>query len=422
MTATTLPPKAQPERPRLDARGVFNLLKDAAKEWSEDKVPRLGAALAYYTIFSLAPLLILVIAIAGLTLGQRESAQEAVLGQLRGLVGQQGASVVQTAIENSSRPAAGILASIISLVTLLLGALGAFGQLQDALNTIWEVKPKPGRGIMGVIKDRLLSFGLVLVIGFFVVASLVVSAALAALGTFLGGVVPGPEILMEVINFIISLVVISVLFAIMFKYLPDVKMGWRDVIIGAVATALLFTIGKTLIGLYLGNSSVTSTYGAAGSLVVLLLWAYYAAQIFLFGAELTQVYANRFGSRVVPAENAEPVTEAERANQGMPHKDGRPATTDAPEDGERAPTPGDTQEVAIVGPYDRLPGADDVLVMDEPLHPELEQRDYVVALLTFAAGLGAGALVALGSSRQAEAPPRHNGRRAGRLRRNGGRR
>jgi membrane protein len=418
MTATTLPAGAQPERPHLDARGIFALLKDAAKEWSEDKVPRLGAALAYYTVFSLAPLLILVIAIAGLTLGQRDSAQAAVLGQLRGLVGEQGASVIQTAIDNSSKPAAGIVASVVSVITLLLGALGAFGQLQDALNTIWEVKPKPGRGIMGIIKDRLLSFGLVLVIGFFVVASLVVSAALVALGTFLSNIVPGPEILMEIINFVISLAVISALFAIMFKYLPDAKIAWRDVVIGAVATALLFTIGKTLIGLYLGNSSVTSTYGAAASLVVLLLWAYYASQIFLFGAELTQVYANRFGSRVVPADNAERVTEAERANEGMPHKDGQAGNAAAKD---AAEPQAKEQELAIVGPYEHLAGGDDILVMDEPLHPMLEQRDYLAALLTFAAGLGAGAMVALGSTRKDDKAPAHKPRR-GTPRRNGRRR
>ena len=410
-------------RARLDAEGVFNLLKDAAKEWSEDKVPRLGAALAYYTTFSLAPLLILIIAIAGLTLGQRESAQEAVVGQLRGLVGPEGAGVIETAIEKSSEPASGVLASIISVVTLLFGALGAFGQLQDALNTIWEVKPKPGRGILGDIKDRLLSLSMVLVIGFFLVVSLVASAALSALGTFLGNVIPGPEIIMEVVNFIISFVVISVLFAIMFKYLPDAKIAWRDVVVGAVATALLFTIGKTLIGLYLGNSSTTSTYGAAGSLVVLLLWMYYSAQIFLFGAELTQVYANRYGTRVEPAETAVPVSEAERANEGLPRKGNSaskdPVTAEAEATGATANVDADDQGLAVVGPYDHILGAEDVLVMEEPLHPPLEQRDYVVALLTFAAGLGAGAMVALGSTRKEDPPPKSRVRRADRLRRNG---
>lgn len=408
MTATSMPTESKAEHPRLNARGIFTLLKDAGKEWSEDKVPRLGAALAYYTVFSLAPLLILIIAIAGLTLGQRESAQEAVISQLRGLVGQEGASVIETAIENSSQPATGIIASVISVVTLLLGALGAFGQLQDALNTIWEVKPKPGRGIAGIIKDRLLSFSLVLVIGFFVVVSLAASAALTALGTFLSNVVPGPEIVMEIVNFVISLVVISVLFAIMFKYLPDAKIAWRDVAVGAVATALLFTIGKTLIGLYLGNSSTTSTYGAAGSLVVLLLWTYYAAQIFLFGAELTQVYANRYGSRVEPADNAERVTEAERANEGMPRRDDN-----------KTPEASSQHALAVVGPDEQVTGAEKGLVAQEPWHPVPDQRDYMVALLTFAAGLGAGALVALGSARKADPTTKHRARRADRLRRGG---
>lgn len=401
MTATDSPTKSKAEHPRLNARGIFTLLREAAKEWTEDKVPRLGAALAYYTVFSLAPLLILVIAIAGLTLGQRESAQEAVLSQLRGLVGQDGAGVIETAIENSSQPATGVIASVVSVVTLLLGALGAFGQLQDALNTIWEVKPKPGRGIVGIIKDRLLSFGLVLVIGFFVVVSLVASAALTAIGTFLSSVVPGPEIVMEVVNFLLSFAVVSALFAIMFKYLPDAKIAWRDVIVGAIATALLFTIGKTLIGLYLGNSSTTSTYGAAGSLVVLLLWAYYAAQIFLFGAELTQVYANRYGSQVEPASNAVRVTEAERANEGITRT-------------EDTRTPAAAVETAYP---ERQSAETGVVVAGEPMLPALDQRDYVVALLTFAAGLGAGAVVALGSARKAAPPPKHRARRANWLRR-----
>jgi hypothetical protein len=208
----------------------------------------------------------------------------------------------------------------------------------------------------------------------------------------------------------------------MFKYLPDAEIAWRDVIAGAIATAVLFVIGKTLIGLYLGNASVTSTYGAAGSLVVLLLWMYYSAQIFLFGAELTQVYANRYGTRVRPAEGAESVTEAERANQGMPHTDrsgataGQAATTGAAMGTAAATAPAlaaahDGQALAIVGPYEALPGQEDVIVMGEPLHPMLDQHDYTVALLTFAAGLGVGALVALGSARNGDSPHRSSRRR-----------
>ena len=426
MTATAMKAKSAGERPRLNAKGIFNLLKEAAKEWSEDKVPRLGAALAYYTVFSLAPLLILVISIAGLTLGQRESAQEAVVSQLRGLVGEEGASVIETAIENSSDTGAGILGTIISVGTLLFGALGAFGQLQDALNTIWEVKPKPGRGIVGVLMSRLLSFGMILVIGFLLVASLAVSAALAGIGTLVGNIIPGPEIVMEIINFIISFVVISGLFALMFKYLPDAKIAWRDVMVGAVATALLFTIGKTLIGLYLGNASVTSTYGAAGSLVVLLLWMYYSAQIFLFGAELTQVYANRFGSRVMPEEHAVRVTEAERANEGMPRKEGTGAVTGAAAGpaataGLALATTGEHNLLPVVGPYEVLPGTDveRALRVGEPWRQALDRHDYAVALLTFAAGLGAGALVALGSSRAEDPPSKKQVKRADKIRRNG---
>jgi hypothetical protein len=226
---------------------------------------------------------------------------------------------------------------------------------------------------------------------------------------------------MEIVNFVISLAVISALFALMFKYLPDAEIAWRDVIVGAIATAVLFVIGKTLIGLYLGNAGVTSTYGAAGSLVVLLLWMYYSAQIFLFGAELTQVYANRFGTRVRPSEGAEGVTEAERANQGMPHKD-RGGAPEGQAAGAGAAAPAlaaahNGQELAIVGPYEALPGQEDVIVMGEPLHPMLDQRDYVVAVLTFAAGLGAGALVALGSARNGGSAQRHPPRRANKRRR-----
>lgn len=416
MTAT--PATAQPEDAplRLNAKGLWTLFKEAAKDWSEDKAPRLGAALAYYTVFSLAPLLILIIAIVGLTLGQREVAQEAVVSQLRGLVGPEGAQVVETAIENSSKPATAILAGVIGVITLLLGALGAFGQLQDALNTIWEVKPRPGRGLRGIIKDRVLSLGLVLVIGFFLVVSLGVSAALTTLGAFLGTIVPGPEIVMEGLNFIISLAVITVLFALMYKYLPDAKIAWRDVWVGAVSTALLFTIGKTLIGLYLGRGSITSTYGAAGSFVVLLVWLYYSAQIFLFGAELTQVYANRFGKRVRPTDNAVPVTAAERANEGTPGKKEEPALAGQmqPAPGTAAPSrTGEGQTLPVVGPFVPLPGIDEeqagrgtAVVAGEPWRQALERRGYLLALLTFAAGLGAGAMVALGSARPAAAPPK----------------
>ncbi len=393
------------ERQRPTAGSAFALVKEAVSEWSEDKAPRLGAALAYYTAFSIAPLLIIVIAIAAFVLGSRDAVQTAVLGQLRGLMGDQGAAFIQTAIEGqANKPASGIIATLVGVVTLLFGALGAFGQLQDALNTIWEVKPKPGRGFLGVIRDRLLSLTMVLGMAFFLLVSLVVSAGLTAMGTVLGNVLPVNELLLEIINFVISLAVVTLFFALIFKYLPDAKIAWRDVWIGAALTALLFNIGKTLIGLYLGNASITSTYGAAGSLVVLLLWVYYSTQILFFGAELTQVYANRFGSRVVPAENATRVTEAERAEQGLPHRG-------APQAGPAAASQALAGPTLAVQPESQLERAlPGVALVAAPAAAEppggllepapLRGREYLMALLTFAAGLSAGAMVALQTHRE----------------------
>lgn len=301
-------------------RNAWDLIKTTIKEWQEDKAARLGAALAYYTIFSLAPLLVIAIAVAGLVFGQ-EAAQGQIMNQIAGLIGPQNAQLLQTMIQNASQPGTSIVATVLGLATLLLGATGVFGQLQDALNTMWEVQPKPGRGLLGLIKDRFLSFAMVLGTGFLLLVSLVLSAALAALGTFVGGLLPAPGLVLEVINFIVSFGTITLLFAAIYKLLPDVKIAWRDVWIGAVVTALLFTIGRTLIGVYIGRTSTASTYGAAGALVVILLWTYYSAQILFLGAEFTQVYANRYGSRVQPARGAVPVTEEARAQQGVPHRE-----------------------------------------------------------------------------------------------------
>jgi membrane protein len=305
-------------------KDIFTLLKNAAREWSEDKASRLAAALSYYTIFSLAPLLVIVIAIAGLVFGQ-EAAQQELMVQIEGLVGEEGAFAIQEMIAGASDTGDSILAAVIGFVLLLFGASGVFAQLQDAMNTMWEVKPKEGRGILAIVKDRLLSFGMVLVIGFLLLVSLVLSAALAALSNFMAGLLPANEIVMQVISFVVSFAVISLLFALIFKYLPDAKVAWGDVWLGAIVTALLFTIGKELIGLYLGRSAVASTYGAAGSLVILLLWVFYSAQILFFGAEFTQVYANMFGSKIRPAEGATFVSEEARIKQGIPHKSKEPA-------------------------------------------------------------------------------------------------
>jgi membrane protein len=295
----------------------FSLMKEAFDDWNRDKAPRLAAALAYYTAFSIAPLLIVVIAIAGLVFGQ-----EAVRGQLdnqiQGMVGAQAADAIQEMVAGANHPDTGVIAAIIGVVTLLLGAAGLFGQLQDALNTVWGVEPKPNLGIVATIRSRLLSFTMVLGIGFLLLVSLVISAALAALETWMSGALPFSPLILQIINLVISLLVITGMFAVIFKVLPDAEIAWRDVLLGAFVTALLFTIGKFLIGLYLGHSSIASSYGAAGSFVVLLLWIYYSAQILLFGAEFTQVYARRYGSKIVPAENARFISAEDLAQQGQP--------------------------------------------------------------------------------------------------------
>jgi membrane protein len=288
---------------RRQLKTVFGVLKQTAVDWLDDKAPRLGAALAYYAVFSIAPLIVIVIAMAGIWFGH-EQAQHQILNQLSGMVGEQGAQGIGSMLESVQKPREGIIASVLAIVTLIFGATGVFAQLQDALNTIWEVKPKPGRGVWGFIRHRILSLAMVFAIGFLLLVSLVLSAGLAAAGKWMSGSLPGGEALWQVINFGISFIVIALLFSLMFKYLPDVKIAWRDVWIGGALTALLFIVGKFALGMYLGRSSVASAYGAAGSLVILLLWVYYSAQIFLFGAEFTQVYANRFGKKLRPSRNA----------------------------------------------------------------------------------------------------------------------
>lgn len=298
---------------------LWSLIKETFAEWSEDKASRLAAALSYYTIFSLAPLLVIAIAIAGFVFGEA-AAQGAIVRQMSGLLGQEGAQQIQTMIQNANRPGAGIVATIVGVVTLLLGATGVFGALQDAMDTIWEVKQKPNSGIMAMIKDRFLSFTMVLGIGFLLLVSLLLTAALSGLGTLLGDSVPFSETIMQVVNFLVSFLVITFLFGAMFKFLPAVNIAWKDALIGGAVTSLLFSIGKLLIGLYLGSSSVASPYGAAGSLIIILIWVYYSGQILFFGAEFTEVYSRKFGTPVTPKEGAVFLSEEERARQGMPPK------------------------------------------------------------------------------------------------------
>lgn len=284
------------------------LIRLTYQGWKEKNPSRLAAALAYYTLFSLAPMLVIAIAVASLIFGQREVVQEQVLQQIQGLIGEEGRILIAGLLDSASKPAQGILATIIGLVTLILGALGLFNELHNSLNIIWDVKEESTKNFWETFKkvvlDRFLSFTMILGIGFMLLVSLVVSAGTSALGTWIGGVLPFHELLLQIINLVVSIAIITVLFALIFKYLPDAEIAWRDVWLGAFVTAVLFSIGKTLIGLYLGSSAVATAFGAAGSLVLLLLWAFYSTQILLFGAEFTQVYANVLGSRIVPEEGA----------------------------------------------------------------------------------------------------------------------
>lgn len=304
--------------PRL--KTLFSLLKETFDEWNEDKAPRLAAALAYYTAFSIAPLLIVAIAIAGLFFGE-EAVRGQVSQQISGAVGTQAAGAIEEMLVNFNQPQAGTLAAVIGVITLLLGAAGLFGQLQDALNTIWEVAPKPGGGILLMLRQRFISFTMVLGIGFLLLVSLVISAGVTLAGNLVARFLPEQELVLQLVNLLLSFGIITLLFALIYKILPDVEIAWRDVWLGAAVTSLLFNVGKFLIGLYLGSSTVGSAYGAAGSFVVLLIWVNYSAQILLFGAEFTQVFARRFGSKIQPSANAVALSESERVRQGMPHRD-----------------------------------------------------------------------------------------------------
>jgi len=283
---------------------LWIVLKRALAGWWNDNVPHLGAALSYYTLFSLAPILIVAIAIAGLVFGA-EAVRGEVVGQIDALVGHEGAIAVQAMLEGAARPSSSVPATILGVVTFFVGATGAFLELQTALNAIWRVKPKASTSFLRTLMiDRLISFGLVVGVGFLLLTSLLVSAGLAALHTYMGETFPGGAGLWEAVNVMVSLAVISVLFAMVFKVLPDVELAWGDVWVGGLVTAGLFTIGKFMIGLYLGTSAFASSYGAAGSVIVLLVWVYYSAQIILLGAEFTREYVKEFGRKPPPSEFA----------------------------------------------------------------------------------------------------------------------
>jgi membrane protein len=308
--------KQEDRNTMVSIQDIGSMFREAGSDWVEDKASQQGAALAFYSILSLAPLLVISLSIAAMVFDEA-SAREQMIGQVEQLVGSDGAEAAKSMLENAQQPQQGTVAAVLGIATLLFGASGVFGQLQEALNTVWEVQPKPGGGIWQLIRARFLSLAMVFGTGFLLLVSLVLSAAIAGFGSFVQSCYPGLEPLSHLLNFAITFVVVTLLFALLFRYLPDAEVSWGDVWVGAMLTALLFTIGKLLIGLYLGKSGLGSAYGAAGSLVVLVVWIYYSAQIMLFGAELTQVYAKRFGSRIVPKPGAQAVTNEARAQQGL---------------------------------------------------------------------------------------------------------
>lgn len=277
----------------------WNLLKDIARLWVDDYVPSMGAALAFYTLFSMAPLLLIVISVAGLVFGE-DAARGEIAAQLQLLMGERSADAVQNMLASVRAPAEGTAATLLGVALLLVGATTVFGELQDALDRIWRVPNKPqANGWLGLIRSRLLSFGMILAIGFLLTVSLVVSAMLATLGRWWEPLFGGWYWVAALSNATAGFLMVAVMFALIYKVMPRARVEWKDVWVGAVATTALFTLGKFLISLYIGRSGVTSAFGAAGSLVVMLLWVYYSAQIFLLGAEFTWVYANVFGSRRV---------------------------------------------------------------------------------------------------------------------------
>lgn len=297
----------------IKAKEAFGLLKKSAKDFSEDECPRMAAALAYYIVFAMPPMLILILMIVGAFVS-REQVQEALSGQFGAMIGADGAQMVQTMITQAKQPGGGAMGTILGIGALVLGATGAFMQLQSALNRAWEVKPDPNAGgIKNFIFKRLLSLGMVLGIAFILLVSLALSAALSAIGGMIGALIPGGSaIVVGVVQTLVSLTVVFALFATIFKVLPDAEIAWKDVWVGALVTALLFEIGKWGLGLYLGNSNPGKAYGAAGSLAVMLVWIYYTSMIVLFGAEFTQTWAKERGEGIMPGEGAVKVVEETR--------------------------------------------------------------------------------------------------------------
>ena len=283
---------------------VFGFLKEVMSDFMDDKVLKYSASLSYYTVFSIAPILIIIISIAGLFFG-REAVTGQIFGQIKGLVGADAAAQIQAMIANTHRSGNTVLASIISVIVLVFGATGIFGEIQDSINSIWGLKSKPKTGILKVVINRLISFSLIISLGFVSMVALLLNAIVDVISTRLGQIFPGAGVyFVQVTNYVLSFIIITFMFAVIFKVLPDAKIKWRDVIRGAMLTAVLFIIGRYLIGLYIGQSNVASVYGTAGSIVVILVWVYYTAVILYFGAEFTKIYSIKYGSKIMPNDYA----------------------------------------------------------------------------------------------------------------------
>ncbi len=298
-----------------------SIVKTAFKRWSEDKAPKMAAALAFYSSFALAPILFIAIWVAGLVFGQ-VAARGEVVGQIQGLVGEDSARAVEDVLRKVNQPKDNILASILGILALLFGASGVFAELQDSLNVVWKVEKKEGRGIWGTLKDRFLSLTMVLGIGFLLLVSLVASAGLAALGAWVGGENAG--FLLKALSFVFSFAVVTTLFSMMFRFLPDARTPWKEAFVGGSITALLFTLGKFAIGAYLGHGSVSTTYGAAGAFLLVLLWVYYSSQILFLGAEFTKAFADLRGHAPPPDSDARRIREDANGQKGRPRRSAGP--------------------------------------------------------------------------------------------------
>ena len=346
----------------IPLKATWILIKSATQSWVDDYAPSMGAALSFYTLFAIAPLLLIVIALAGLVFGP-DAARGEILGQLRGLMGEEGARAVQAMLEAANQPGKGAAATVTGVVFLLIGATSVFVELQYALDRIWRAPVRiKSSGLWRVLRSQLLSFGMILCIGFLLMVSLVASAALAALGKWWGPMFAGRELLGNAISFSLDFAMTSTGFALIYKIMPRVRIRWLDVWIGAAVTALLFTIGKLLIGVFIGKSGVTSVFGAAASLVVVLIWVYYSAQIFLLGAEFTWVYAHTFGSlKEQPRRPRHPCRRAPRRPRAQPGP--RPTTGNAPHNTGSGPhrrSPVRPTRRAAGGTFRRLAGRGDV--------------------------------------------------------------